>query len=264
MITATPTRPAPRAPIGAPPRLGVDLVVGGACAASVSAATCWLLALPTSQVAASLVLYAVLAGLVRLTLPAAQPGPGIGPANRITLLRATLVLPIAALAMTAMPMDARGYAWIVALSTAAMMLDGVDGRVARRTGTSTPFGARFDMELDAFLLIALALLLSRSGKTGSWVILIGGLRYLFVFAGMLWPLLQRPLPPSLRRKSVCVGQGVSLLAALAPVTPPAVASLITGMALVGLVYSFAVDVRWLTAPEASISRVNSCPMISTP
>jgi phosphatidylglycerophosphate synthase len=35
------------------------------------------------------------------------------------------------------------------LSTAVLMLDGVDGRVARRTGSQTGFGARFDMELDA-------------------------------------------------------------------------------------------------------------------
>jgi phosphatidylglycerophosphate synthase len=245
MTTATQTRPAPRAPIVAPPRRGPDLAVGALCTAVVAAATCWLLAVPTSHLAESTVLYGLLAALIQRHLPAGQAGPGIGPANRVTLARAALVLPLTALALHQRPFDALGYSWIVALATVAMMLDGVDGSVARRTRTSSSFGARFDMELDALLLMSLSVLLAQSEKVGSWVILIGALRYLFVFAGLLWPALQRELPASFRRKAVCVWQGVSLLLALSPVTSPALASLIAGTALMLLVWSFAVDVRWL-------------------
>jgi hypothetical protein len=106
------------------------------------------------------------------------------------------------------------------------------------------------MELDAALLMSLSVLLWQSGKTGSWVILIGGLRYLFVGAGLLWPVLQGDLPASLRRKTVCVWQGISLLLALSPVTSAALAAPIAGTAFALLVWSFAVDVRWLLAREA--------------
>ncbi len=40
---------------------------------------------------------------------------------------------------------------LVALASAALVLDAVDGQVARRTGTATALGARFDGEVDAFL-----------------------------------------------------------------------------------------------------------------
>ena len=60
----------------------------------------------------------------------------------------------------------RAHWWIISLGTVAMLLDGTDGRVARRTGTTSAFGARFDMELDAFLLLALSVLVWQSGR---WV-----------------------------------------------------------------------------------------------
>ncbi|MFD8079956.1 CDP-alcohol phosphatidyltransferase family protein [Streptomyces sp. NPDC059718] len=41
---------------------------------------------------------------------------------------------------------------ITCLATLALLVDAVDGRVARRTGTTSPLGARFDMETDAFLI----------------------------------------------------------------------------------------------------------------
>jgi phosphatidylglycerophosphate synthase len=258
MTTATPTQPTPRAPAPAaersiPSGRGPDLTVGALAAAGMAAATCWLLGLPTSHLIETMGLYAVLAGLILRHLPPGHGRAGIGPANRVTLLRATLVLPVAALALHPRPLGAAGYAWIVALAAAAMALDGLDGKVARRTGTSSGFGARFDMELDALLLMALSLLLWQGGKVGSWVILIGALRYLFVLAGLLWSPLRADLPDSLRRKAVCVWQGVSILLALAPVTPAALAALVAAIALALLVWSFAVDVRWLAerAPAAS-------------
>ena len=44
----------------------------------------------------------------------------------------------------------------VVLAAVALVLDAVDGRVARRTGTVHPLGARFDMETDAFLILVLS------------------------------------------------------------------------------------------------------------
>ena len=42
------------------------------------------------------------------------------------------------------------------LSSVALALDGVDGQVARRTRTVSALGARFDMEVDAFLVLVLS------------------------------------------------------------------------------------------------------------
>ena len=168
-------------------RPGRDLAVGALLVVVVSAASCLLLGVPTSYVAHTVVLYALMALLLLHRMPAAQPGPGIGAANRVTLARSLLVLPVAALTLQpGVLVLERAYWWIIALGTVAMLLDGTDGRVARRTGTASAFGARFDMELDAFLLLALSVLVWQSGKVGSWVILIGALPLL---VRRLWPVL---------------------------------------------------------------------------
>ena len=201
--------------------------------------------LPRTYVWAVLVGYAALSVLVVAGAPRRLPPPGLGWANRVTLLRATLVLPVAALLVT--PGSARGsLAWLaVVLALVALALDGVDGAVARRTDSTTRFGARFDMELDAFLILVLAALVWTSTPLGFWVVWIGLIRYLFVLAGWLWAPLGGELPPSFRRKAICVVQVAALLVALAPVVPLSMAAGAGGLALTLLVYSFAVDVLWL-------------------
>src|SRR5690606_27819982 len=124
-----------------------------------------------------------------LNLPGLSRGPGLGPANRVTLARGTLVVPVAALMLRPEALDARAAWWVIALSTAAIALDGVDGRVARATGSSSGFGARFDMELDAALLMALSVLVWQSGRVDAWVLAVGGIRYAFALAGAVWPVL---------------------------------------------------------------------------
>ena len=64
------------------------------------------------------------------------------------------------------------------------------------------------METDALLVMALSVLAWQYGKAGAWVLLCGLLRYLFVAGGWLWPWLRRPLPPSIRRQTICVVQVV--------------------------------------------------------
>jgi phosphatidylglycerophosphate synthase len=169
----------------------------------------------------------------------------MGPANRITLVRAILIVAVTGLLVQPGPPTPRVLWWIVAVATSSMLLDGFDGWVARKTGTSTEFGARFDMELDAFLMLVLSGLVLEAGKAGSWVLLIGLLRYLFVAAGWIWPRLRGRLPDRFRRKLVCVVQGVALLAALAPVVAPATGAVLTAGALTALTYSFAADVALL-------------------
>ena len=240
--TQTPQPPTSRTRRSSP--LG-DVALGLLPLLAVSLATCRMLALPTSHVLLAVASYSGLGALLLAKLPSDHPGPGLGPANRLTLARASLVLPLSALALLPRMFTEAGYWWMVGLSAVALVLDGLDGPLARRTGTESRFGARFDMELDAFLLLALSALVWWSGKVGFWVLLIGGLRYFFALGGLLWPPLRGALPPSQRRKVACVVQSIVLVVCLAPVTQSAPATTLVASALLLLVYSFVVDTWWL-------------------
>lgn len=182
--------------------------------------------------------YALIGGLVTTYWPHGL----LGWANRVTLARAVLVALVAgALAnhafMTAI------WLWL-AIAVLALLLDGVDGWLARRTQSVSPFGARFDMELDALLIMLLCVGLWLESISG-WVVLIGGMRYLFVAAGWWFTWLTKPLFASIRRKTVCVWQVVALLLALTPQTSSGVAEMLALSALLSLTYSFGIDARWL-------------------
>jgi phosphatidylglycerophosphate synthase len=169
--------------------------------------------------------------------------PTFGAANSVTLGRAVLVLLlIASLGVAAT--SALGWLLVV-VSVVAVALDGVDGALARGRGEASEFGARFDMETDALLILVLAALVWQHDKAGAWILLAGLLRYLFVAASYVLPWLGSALPPSRRRQTVCVVQIASLIGALAPLVaqPWSVGLALAG--LVTLVWSFGVDVAWL-------------------
>ncbi|MES4891728.1 CDP-alcohol phosphatidyltransferase family protein [Streptomyces sp. NPDC096012] len=165
-----------------------------------------------------------------------------GPANRVTLGRATLVGGVTALVADSFR-STPPVTLLVALTAVALLLDGVDGKVARRTGTSSALGARFDMEVDAFLILVLSVYVSL--ELGPWVLLIGGMRYGFVAAARVAPWLNAPLPPSFARKTVAALQGVCLLVAGSGLLPYPADLGIVSSALGSLTWSFGRDVLWL-------------------
>lgn len=208
--------------------------------------------------AVALGIYAVVAVLILRTAarglggaaPEAPAGgersTGLGPANRVTLLRAAVALPVAGFAVFPAVPDPSARWWIVGLATVVLALDGIDGWVARRTGTESAFGARFDMETDAALLLALSVVAWRVGPAGAWVLGIGLLRYLFVAAAAAEPRLRAPLlHDQLRRKTVCVVQGIALPVAVAPLGMPSLQVGVAAAALGLLIWSFGVDTAWL-------------------
>jgi phosphatidylglycerophosphate synthase len=183
-----------------------------------------------------------------------HPHPRFGPANMVTSLRLALVaLLAAALGET----YSAALAWAAtALAIVISVLDGVDGWLARTSKMISAFGARFDMETDALLIMVLSALAWRWERAGVWVLACGLMRYVFVAAAYVWPWLEDPLPPSLRRKAVCVVQIVGLAIIVAPVVTPPLSEWLAAATLVILTWSFAVDVRWLFnaapfAPSAS-------------
>ncbi|HET6938104.1 MAG TPA: CDP-alcohol phosphatidyltransferase family protein [Nocardioides sp.] len=161
---------------------------------------------------------------------------GLAPADHVTLARAVLACGVAAL--TADSFGGRvPVALLVALSAVALALDGIDGRIARRTGTASAFGARFDMEVDAFLILVLSVYVAHT--TGWWwVLAFGAARYLFVAASWALPWLRGSLPPRYWAKVVAAIVGIALTLAAAGILPDAVMIAVLLIALGLLAESF--------------------------
>jgi len=168
------------------------------------------------------------------------PGP-ITTADHLTMLRLLGAGALAAVTVLALAGQLPSRGWVLAaLIGAALASDGIDGHVARRTGTAGPIGARIDMEADAALVMALSALAAIT--VGPWVLAIGLMRYAYVAASRIRPALRRPLGYSLSRRLIGALQGVSLLAATVPVIPTQLATGILAVALALLVLSFGRDV----------------------
>jgi phosphatidylglycerophosphate synthase len=172
-----------------------------------------------------------------------HPFPRFGPANVTTTLRALLVaMVVGFIGEPASPHFAEATILIASIAAA---LDGVDGWLARRTAMASAFGARFDMEIDALLIQALAVLVWQHDKAGAWVLASGLLRYAFVGIGRLLPWMRRPLTPTVRGRAICVVQISMLIVALIPAVLPPASSVVAAAGLVVLCYSFGVDTLWL-------------------
>jgi phosphatidylglycerophosphate synthase len=183
----------------------------------------------------------------------------LGPADLVTLTRAALACGGAALVADSFSRPAQ-VTTLVWLAAVALALDWVDGRVARRTGTVTPLGARFDMEVDSFLILVLSVHVAR--EQGLWVLAIGLASYALLAAKRVLPWLRRPMPPRYWCKVVAAIQGVVLTVATAAVLPHTVMAALLVLALALLVESFGREVIWLSrmryddqlASEPTISR----------
>lgn len=246
MEEQTPIRPRPSATEGKVTRQRPRASALRAAAALGPALAVAMWVAGTHPVAAffAVLLYAAVCLVAVAEVEKFHPFPRFGPANVVTLLRAGLACLIAAMVLT--PASSRAW-WlaIFLLAIVALALDGVDGWASRRTRLTSAFGARFDMEVDALLILILSISAALNGKAGAWLLLLGLIRYLFVAARLIVPALRRPLPPSRRRKAVCVLQVSTLGLLLLPALAAPVSSGLAFVALTALVWSFAVDIRWL-------------------
>jgi phosphatidylglycerophosphate synthase len=165
-----------------------------------------------------------------------------GPADTVTLMRLALTGGVAALVAEALN-GHTAFPALVGLAAVAAILDAVDGQVARRTKTTSAFGARFDMEADSVLVLILSIFVASS--LGWWVAAIGIFRYAFVAASWAWPWLNASLPPRMVRKVVAALQGAVLIVASAGLLPLALAQICVALTLGCLTWSFGTDIRWL-------------------
>lgn len=191
----------------------------------------------------SLAVFAAAFALVLAGLAAHAPNTRFGAANRVTLARLALIALLAAL--IGEPAD-DAVAWgSIVVATSAALLDALDGPLARRGGLASDFGARFDMETDALLVLVLSLLVVHFGKAGAWIVAAGLMRHVFVLAARPWPWLARALPSSGRRKTVCVVQITSLIVCLGPIITLPWSRALAAASLALLAASFAIDIAWL-------------------
>lgn len=166
-----------------------------------------------------------------------------GAANTVTLIRAGIVVLLIGLIGEAGHVTTAYFAALAAL--VVLTLDGVDGKLARRRGEASAFGARFDMETDAVLILCLSLLAAWWNKAGLWVVASGMMRYGFIAAGRLLPWMTMDLPARLRRKVICVLQVTTLIACLVPFIERPLSETLALLGLVVLTISFVLDIVWL-------------------
>jgi phosphatidylglycerophosphate synthase len=185
----------------------------------------------------------------------------LGPADLVTLARAGLVGGVTALVADGIWSSHIAVAPLVVIASTALVLDAVDGRVARRTGTVSALGARFDMEVDSFLVLVLSV--NVAVLVGPWVLAIGAMRYAFVAASWSAPWMRSALPTRYSAKAVAALQGIVLVVATSQILLlPLAVALVSG-ALALLVWSFGRDVVWLWC-NAHLPRPSATPRIPAP
>lgn len=172
------------------------------------------------------------------------PHDRLGLCNIVTITRGAGIAVLAGLVVTPSAMVSLPWmGWLlVAVASLTLVLDGVDGWAARRSGLGSRFGARLDVETDVAFAIVLALLAWQGDKVGVWFLGLGLLRPAYLLAGSVWPALHAPLPPAMWRKSMAALQMSVQVALLAPIVVPPV-SIWMGAALLGaMLASFTIDV----------------------
>ena len=197
----------------------------------------WVVVLPAATLATAAV-------VVTLTAARAPGCSGPGPADLVTALRLGMAIGIGSSALFASPAALP----VVGLLMLALATDAVDGCLARGSGTSSAFGARFDLETDAVLLAAAAL--HAATFAGPLVLAAPLLRPAWVMAGRWLPWLEQPLPPSRRRQTCCALPIFLLVAVPWPLGDTIWAQPVGLLAVFLLAASFAIDFvrQWQRRP----------------
>ncbi len=158
---------------------------------------------------------------------------GFGIANGITSLRLVLTLALM-LAASAAP------GWLLATTVVSIIvLDGIDGHIARRRGEATPFGAHFDVEVDAMMVMALSCVLLLRDLAGAWVLLAGLWRYIYLAT------VHVIVPPNPERSRTRLARAIYVLMttcfAVALIVPPAWAPRLAALGTLSVSFSFGVS-----------------------
>lgn len=240
---------------------GLFIAAGGICVTGLAVAIAAVSPFTEAFVAGALAPYLVVGVIAAAKVAAYHPHDRFGTANVLTLTRLVATALLGGLAVEVILHDLEPVGWIAwsfcLMAGAAVVVDGLDGHAARRDKLVSAFGGRFDMEVDALQILLLCIIVFALEKAGVWVLIGGALRYLYELAGMVWPALRGALFPSFRRKLISVIQGGTLAALLAPVIVPPLSTAAAAIALILLIYSFAVDVIWLIRADQRPKQASS-------
>lgn len=163
-------------------------------------------------------------------------------ADDLTTFRLGLIVIVTALFLVG---EGPGFSWTaVTLGGTALAMDGLDGKIARRTG-STRAGALYDETVDALFILILSVALV--ALWGPWCLIPGLVYYVFHLVAALRPAWRQRLPASLSRRVIAAAQGILLLVAGTPiaVAVPPFGVLCVAAAVVSVLYSFGRDIVWL-------------------
>ncbi|MEM6712909.1 MAG: CDP-alcohol phosphatidyltransferase family protein [Pseudomonadota bacterium] len=190
--------------------------------------------------------YGGLVAIFALSMRRTYPHARVGLSNMATLGRVVVVAVLFVAVLERVPPSLG----LLSLAVVSLLLDGVDGWLARREGLVSTFGARFDVEIDALFALLLSVYAVMSGVTQPYVLLLGVPHYLFWAARQVIPWLNQPLPSRLSRKTVCVLQITALIVMLVPgMSGPWLDALVAGAAA-ALTWSFGRDILWLHRTRA--------------
>ena len=102
-----------------------------------------------------------------------QNTPYGGYANWITLFRLLLLM------VTTFQLEQFSIIQLFVLLSLCLILDGVDGKVARQYQQESDWGALFDKEVDSFFVLVVSLILYQYYGIPIWIVGIGLLHYLY-------------------------------------------------------------------------------------
>ena len=174
----------------------------------------------------------------------------LGAANRITLLRGILVAHLAGFTLLPWSRMSTGplpWPWIPGmLYGAAVILDAMDGYVARRTGRVTEMGGHLDMETDALGLLAASVVAVTADQLPPAYLVAGLAYYLFTSGIRIRQFLGKPsgkVGPWQGARIIAGCQMALVAAALLPPIGPPATTLAAWIVMTPLLAGFARD--WL-------------------
>jgi len=205
-----------------------------------TAAAWWLVGPNPFALTLSFSGYLVGAILVVALFQNGYPHRFIGFGNLVSLLRLALTASLLAPILGGSATEA-----LVVLATILLLLDGVDGFLARKEQRVSSFGARLDIEVDSAFALVLVINIWAAGIAGPFILLLAAPRYLFMAFSQFLPWLRKPLPSRLSGKVVGVVHIISLIILNIPLLASWLVIPIVLAVSLGLIWSFGKDVLML-------------------